>query len=93
MLVGRVKDVIVTSTGENVYPDDIERMLGKVTYVEELAIVGVTGRSGGERVGCIAVPEADDTVDRATRMERAQKALRDAISKLPYGKQPSIMHL
>ncbi len=91
-IVGRVKDVIVTSTGENVYPDDIERMLGKVQHVEELAIVGVTGRSGGERVGCIAVPETDDTVDRAMRMDRAQKALRDAISKLPYGKQPAIMH-
>lgn len=93
VLVGRVKDVIVTSTGENVYPDDIERMLGKIPHIEELAVVGVTGRSGGERVGCIAVPAADDGVDRAVRIERAQKALRDAISKLPYGKQPSIMHL
>ncbi|MDB4938608.1 MAG: Long-chain-fatty-acid CoA ligase, partial [Labilithrix sp.] len=93
VLVGRVKDVIVTSTGENVYPDDIERMLGKVTHIEELAVVGVTGRSGGERVGCIAVPETDDSIDRAARLDRAQKALRDAISKLPYGKQPSILHL
>lgn len=93
VLVGRVKDVIVTSTGENVYPDDIERMLGKIQHIEELAVVGVTGRSGGERVGCIAVPETDDTVDRATRIERAQKTLRESISKLPYGKQPSIIHL
>ena len=93
VLVGRVKDVIVTSTGENVYPDDIERMLGKIQHIEELAIVGVTGRSGGERVGCIAVPETDATIDRAARLDRAQKALRDAVSKLPYGKQPSILHL
>lgn len=93
VLQGRVKDVIVTSTGENVYPDDIERLLGKIAHVEELAIIGVTGRSGGERVGCIAVPEADDAVDRATRLERAQKSLRDAVAKLPYGKQPTIMHL
>ena len=93
VLVGRVKDVIVTATGENVYPDDVERMLGKIPHVEELAIVGVTGRSGGERVGCIAVPAADDSIDRAARLERAQKALRDAVSKLPYGKQPTIMHL
>lgn len=93
VLQGRVKDVIVTATGENVYPDDIERLLGKIANVEELAIVGVTGRSGGERVGCIAVPEADDAIDRATRLERAQKSLRDAVSKLPYGKQPTIIHL
>ena len=93
VLAGRVKDVIVTSTGENVYPDDIERMLGKIANVEELAIVGVTGRSGGERVGCIAVPETDDTVLRSERLERAQKNLREAINKLPYGKQPTIIHL
>ncbi|HVJ92698.1 MAG TPA: AMP-binding protein [Labilithrix sp.] len=92
ILVGRVKDVIVTSTGENVYPDDIERMLGKVPHVNELAIVGVTGRSGGERVGCIAVPEEDDKIERSKRIERAQVALRTAISKLPYGRQPTIIH-
>ncbi len=92
VLVGRVKDVIVTATGENVYPDDVERMLGNVPHVSELAIVGVTGRSGGERVGCIAVPEEDDSVTRATRIERAQNALRAAISKLPYGRQPTIIH-
>src|SRR5207247_9407843 len=57
---GRVKDIIVTATGENVYPDDIERMIGKVAHVAELAIVGVTGRSGGERVGCLAVPERSE---------------------------------
>src|SRR4029079_4202328 len=60
---------------------------------EELAVVGVTGRSGGERVGCLAVPAADDSVPRAQRLERAQASLRAAVSKLPYGKQPTIMHL
>lgn len=92
VLVGRVKDVIVTATGENVYPDDVERMLGNVQYVSELAIVGVTGRTGGERVGCIAVPDEDENVDRKTRIERAQSSLRAAISKLPYGRQPTIIH-
>ncbi len=92
VLVGRVKDVIVTASGENVYPDDVERMLGKVPHVLELAIVGVTGRSGGERVGCIAVPEEDESVDRSARIERAQSALRAAIAKLPYVRQPTIVH-
>jgi long-chain acyl-CoA synthetase len=92
VIVGRVKDVIVTATGENVYPDDIERMLGKVPHVAELAIVGVTGRAGGERVGCIAVPEEDEAGGRAARLERAQAALRAAVSKLPYGRQPTIIH-
>lgn len=92
VLVGRVKDVIVTGTGENIYPDDLERLVGKVPHVLELAIVGVTGRSGGERVGCIAVPEDDESVDRTTRLERAQASLRAALAKLPYGRQPTIVH-
>ncbi|MDB4946696.1 MAG: Long-chain-fatty-acid CoA ligase [Labilithrix sp.] len=93
VLAGRVKDVIVTSTGENVYPDDIERLIGKVAHIEELAVVGVTGRSGGERVGLIAKPEDDDTILRSERLDRANKALREAINKLPYAKQPTVVHL
>ena len=41
VIVGRQKDVIVTSNGENVYPDDVETMLGKLDGVKELAIVGI----------------------------------------------------
>src|SRR5205085_1752229 len=74
-------------------PDDIERMIGKVPHVAELAIVGVTGRSGGERVGCIAVPDEDTSILRSQRLERAQSSLRAALSKLPYGKQPTIVHM
>jgi len=93
VLVGRVKDVIVTATGENVYPDDVEQMLGKIIHIEELVVVGVTGRSGDERVGCLAVPEQATGVHRKTRFDRARKALFDAVAKLPYGKQPTVVHL
>ena len=63
VIVGRDKDVIVGASGENVYPDDVERLLGKVAGVKELAIVGVDDGKGGERVACLAViepPDADD---------------------------------
>jgi len=92
-IVGRVKDVIVTASGENVYPDDVENRLGKVDHIEELAIVGLEGQNGAERVGCLAVPKAADDVDRSARMDRANRALREAISKLPYNMQPAIVHL
>lgn len=93
VLVGRVKDVIVTTNGENVYPDDLERSIGKVPHIDDLAIVGVTGRSGGERIGCIAVPEEDASLDRTARFKRAESSLRAALGKLPYGRQPTIVHL
>ncbi|MFO0662330.1 MAG: AMP-binding protein [Polyangiaceae bacterium] len=92
VISGRSKDVVVTASGENIYPDDVERLLGKVPHIDELAIVGVTTESGVERLACIAVPETDDSVSRAERMTRAEASLRAAISKLPYGQQPGITH-
>lgn len=63
VIVGRQKDVIVAANGENVYPDDVEAMLGKVRYVKELAIVGIDDGRGGERVACLAVPEGEGSKD------------------------------
>ncbi|MBL8610173.1 MAG: AMP-binding protein [Myxococcales bacterium] len=93
VIVGRSKDVIVTASGENIYPDDLEKQLGPVKHVEELAFVGVEAKAGGERLACLAVPAEDDSVDRATRLARADRSLRDALGKLPFGKQPSVIHL
>jgi long-chain acyl-CoA synthetase len=92
VIVGRSKDVIVTASGENVYPDDVEAKLGKVAYIEELALVGVDAPSGGERIACLAVPAKADDVDRGARLDRASKSLRDAFGKLPYGLQPAVVH-
>lgn len=92
-IVGRVKDVIVSASGENVYPDDVENRLGTVKHIEEIAIVGVDDPRGGERVACLAVPAKDDDVERSVRMERANRSLREALAKLPYGMQPSVVHL
>jgi long-chain acyl-CoA synthetase len=100
-IVGRQKDVIVATNGENVYPDDVETVLGKVPQIRELAIVGVSDGQGGERVGCLAVPEkaagdaatSETTVARALRHERAMRALKEAFQKLPKGQQPAVVHL
>ena len=75
--------MIVSTTGENVYPDDVETLLGKLAGVEELAIVGVDDGKGGERVACLAVPEGGalarplyDALPPPTRAERHERALR-----------------
>jgi long-chain acyl-CoA synthetase len=63
VIVGRHKDVIVGASGENVYPDDVETLLGAIAHVKELAIVGIDDGRGGERVACLAVPEPEATAD------------------------------
>jgi long-chain acyl-CoA synthetase len=94
-IAGRLKDVIVTSTGENVYPDDLEREIGAVEHISELTVVGI-GSGSAEKVACLAVPAADAPgvkADRGARNERAMQSLRAALAKLPYGKQPAVVHL
>ncbi len=102
VLVGRQKDVVVSASGENVYPDDVEAMIGAVDGVKELAIVGLDDPRGGERVACLAVPAAppDDAVassraggDRRESRDKVMKALREAFAKLPRAAQPAIVHL
>jgi long-chain acyl-CoA synthetase len=103
VIVGRQKDVVVTSSGENVYPDDVETLLGKLDGVKELAIVGIDDGKGGERVACLAVPEGEPEADlsfnalpppsRAERHERALTALREAFVRLPRTAQPAVVHL
>jgi long-chain acyl-CoA synthetase len=91
-IVGRLKDVVISPTGENVYPDDVERRLGEVAHVAELAMVGVdTG--GAERLACLAVPARDDAIDPAARAERARESLRAAIARLPLAQRPAIVEL
>ena len=106
VLVGRQKDVIVSASGENVYPDDVEAMLGTVDGVKELAIVGVDDPKGGERVACLAVASAAVAADEGTSTssrppspdrrdtrDKVMKALREAFAKLPRASQPAVVHL
>lgn len=40
-LTGRKKNVIVTKTGKNIYPEEIEELVNKLPYVEESMIFGM----------------------------------------------------
>lgn len=100
-LVGRSKDVIVGANGENIYPDDVERMLGDIDGISELSILGITDPRGGERAACLAVPArpADQGEDPPTTeafleaRALANKNLRAAIARLPTALQPPVVLL
>ena len=92
-IVGRSKDVVVTANGENVYPDDVERALGKIEGITELALVGVPAPKGGERLACLAVVDDNAEGEGREKLQRAQRALQDAFKRLPAHNQPSVMHL
>jgi long-chain acyl-CoA synthetase len=89
-IVGRAKDTVVTSNGENVYPDDVEARLGSIDRIEEYVVLGVSDPRGGERIACVAVPKADDTVSRPERHAAAKAAMDKALARLPNGMRPVV---
>jgi long-chain acyl-CoA synthetase len=92
-IVGRAKDVIVASNGENVYPDDLEARIGRVSGVKELCVLGIPDSRGGERVACVAVPDRDNDFSPAVQRAKAKKELDDALSKLPNAQKPAVVHI
>lgn len=66
-LVGRARDMIVTEGGKNVYPEDVEALLGVIDGVEELAVfsdaaLGLRSGLTGERLVAVVRPKhADDS--------------------------------
>ncbi|MFW5968172.1 MAG: AMP-binding protein [Persicimonas sp.] len=59
-IVGRKKEVIVTSGGKNVYPDELEEVYGQCDEITELSIVGLPDGSGSEKVACLVRPDVPD---------------------------------
>jgi long-chain acyl-CoA synthetase len=90
VIVGRAKDTIVTATGENVYPDDVEARLGHVEHLSELCVLGARSPDGRERIACVGVVAPDAGLDDAARHERARAALERACSELPPSQRPGV---
>ena len=76
-MCGRIKDVIIVG-GRNVYPQDIERVVGEIDGIRAGNVIafGTPGRQGKERVVVVAETRASDDQDRirdeiATRSQAA----------------------
>ena len=50
---GRLKDIIVGESGENVYPDEVEDYFCDITGAEQFCVLGVTDADGVEKVALV----------------------------------------
>jgi long-chain acyl-CoA synthetase len=65
---GRKKEMIVTPEGLNVFPEDVERVLGGIAGVRDCAVVGAPfGGGAAERVHAVLVLDAGVDVDAVVR--------------------------
>jgi long-chain acyl-CoA synthetase len=79
-LTGRLKEVIVLSNGKNVYPEEIEAHYVKSPFVKELAVLGLEGRAGEDRIHAVIVPDFD--VLRQRKVVNAKEVIRFDIETL-----------
>jgi long-chain acyl-CoA synthetase len=77
---GRVKDVIVTAEGENVFPGDVEAALSRAPGVREACVLGVPG-PGGDRVHAVLMLEpgadAEACVSQANASLQPKQRIKD----------------
>jgi len=88
-LLDRLRDLVIVS-GFNVYPTEVEDVLGEVEGVLEAAVVGVEDEETGEAVVAYvrrdpAVSPGDDELEAAVREHAA--------ARLARFKQPSAVHV
>src|SRR5215213_7703563 len=92
-LVGRSKEVIIDTSGKNVYPDEVEEAYDTTPFIKELSVVGLPDGLG-EKVACMVVPnyEHDATLSREEVRKRIDEHFRDVSSTLPFYKRVKIFH-
>lgn len=98
-ITGRIKDVIVSSSGLNIYPDEIEFELNKIPYIKESCVIGRKVRAGikkgSEEVYAIVSPNMEyfDKMGMSSEEPSVYGAISDAIEglndKLPLYKRIS----
>ncbi|WP_063044323.1 AMP-binding protein [Nocardia pseudovaccinii] len=73
-LVDRKKDLII-SGGFNVYPAEVERVIGAVPGVAEVAVIGVPDQRWGEAVTAVVVAKPGQTVDEQQIIDHTKATL------------------
>jgi long-chain acyl-CoA synthetase len=65
-ITGRAKEIIVTSSGKNIYPEEIEAHYLKASSIAELCVLGHArpGEPAAERLHAIVVPDFDELKSR-----------------------------
>ena len=81
-ITGRCKDMLLTSNGENIYPEEIESTMNVSPFIKESILV-----QRGEKLYAIVVPDRKtveaDGLDAEGLNKKIDEAVREASKKLP----------
>jgi len=79
VIKGREKELIVTGSGVNVYPDELEAVLNRIAGVKESCVIGVD-RGGGEEVHAVLLLDGAGITPEAV-IAQANRSL-DALQQI-----------
>jgi long-chain acyl-CoA synthetase len=85
-ITGRRKEMIVLSSGKNIYPEEIEAQYLKSPFIKEMCVMGLVNRPGepfSERLHAVIVPDFD--VLREKKIVNAREVIRFDVENLSAG--------
>lgn len=90
LITGRSKEVIVLSSGKNIYPEDVEKMYGSSMLVKELCITGIEQQGITESLHAVIVPDLEYA--KQAGISNLHDAIKWEINALS-GRLPSYMRI
>ncbi len=91
-ITGRLKNIIVTKGGKNIYPEEIENMLLSSPIISEVVVIGKLDKDGGEYPYAVVYPDpeevkgmGDEEVRRLVQAEIRTAMAGAAPYKVPLG--------
>jgi long-chain acyl-CoA synthetase len=93
-ITGRRKNLIVTGTGKNVYPEEVEVLFGDLPHVAELGVLGMaTENACGEEVHGVAVVELPGGMVEAEVEQEIRQRLDQISRSLPSSQRLQRLHI
>lgn len=89
-ITGRSKEVIVLSSGKNIYPEDVEKLYLGSTLIKEICILGIESDGITESLHAVIVPDFEYA--KQAGISNIQEAVKWEINELS-GKIPSYMRV
>jgi len=86
-ITGRLKNIIITKNGKNIYPEELETYLSRIPYVLESLVWGKDDDESGEtRIHATIVPDMDAIMDKtdlnSTQIKEIHKLIWEEVKKI-----------
>ena len=73
-ITGRIKEVIVLSSGKNIYPDEVEKQYLKIPLIKEICVMGLEEKGIVESLQAVIVPDTEYA--KTAQISHMQEALK-----------------